>query len=307
MAPQLHPGDRVLIEIPGREIYEGTVQYVSPRSIELYDIFCQKTNTPYHGSMTFYHNEILSCSHIQSVPKPSEPTAVNGTTFDASKKIEMDPDEFHRLRQMTFNYVFVNTFGKSFDEAYEQLSDREAVAVVGLGNTFVRGKGLSLLLIADFKTVYIFDIFCLGKLGHLQDILESTFICKVLHNGSALYDCLYHKYKVEMQNVFDTKIVDNRISSEKNTNQNISECLTKHFNFPPSLLSAAIDDMTDKIWHERPVIKSSNIKAAQLVVYLLPLRDKLMSHIMKNFTDEITAEYVKYKKITDAELLKFKT
>jgi hypothetical protein len=306
MAAKIKRGDRVMLEIRSSEVFEGDVEYFSEKSVELYNIFCQATNTEYEGSMVFYRNEVVAISRISESTESDNSLPEKGGFPEELKKIKMHPDEFARLKQMTFDFVFVDTFGPRFKDAVEVLSNRESVAVVGLGSTFTRGKQLSLLMMADFKQVFIFDMFCLVDLKELKEILQSSFICKVVHDGSALFDCLYHKYKVEMKNVFDTQVVDSmEFEQEENTivKRNLSECLSHHFNFPPSLLSAAMDDMPDKNWLERPIIKSNKIKAAQLITYLLSLRDHLVSKIHQKYTDRIHTEYTKYKHISDHELM----
>ncbi|KAH0810592.1 hypothetical protein GEV33_012202 [Tenebrio molitor] len=199
-------GDRVMLEIRSSEVFEGDVEYFSEKSVELYNIFCQATNTEYEGSMVFYRNEVVAISRISESTESDNSLPEKGGFPEELKKIKMHPDEFARLKQMTFDFVFVDTFGPRFKDAVEVLSNRESVAVVGLGSTFTRGKQLSLLMMADFKQVFIFDMFCLVDLKELKEILQSSFICKVVHDGSALFDCLYHKYKVEMKNVFDTQV-----------------------------------------------------------------------------------------------------
>ncbi|XP_044253920.1 piRNA biogenesis protein EXD1-like isoform X2 [Tribolium madens] len=262
--------------------------------------------------MTFYRNEVVKIVLISDTESASTSDNMPAATEDSlvtSKKINMHPDEYARLRQVTFDFVFIDTFGTHFDNAVEVLNNRESVAVAGLGNNYVRSKPLSVLVMSDFKQVFIFDLLCLGKLSGLGEVLESDFICKVVHDGGALFDCLYHKYGVEMKNVFDTQVVDTMLSKEKDDveiKRNISECLTYHFNFPAALLSAVLDTINDKSWCKRPLLKSDKIKSAQLVVYLLSLRDQLMKQILKKYTGAITKEYSKYKQMSDIEVLKFR-
>ncbi|RZC34809.1 exonuclease 3'-5' domain-containing protein 1, partial [Asbolus verrucosus] len=302
MAINVKPGDRVIIEIRSLEVFEGNAEYVSPESIELRNIYCQTTDTQYEGNMSFYRDEVVSIAHIVDCLTNEASSCENEESFDVSKKIKLSSGEFMRLKEMTLQYIFIDVFDRKFKDAVEVLSNRESIGVVGLGNTFRRGKPLSLLVMSDFKQVYIFDLFCLVDLRNLKDILESEYIIKVVHEGTALFDCLYHKYGVEMKNIFDTQVVDTiRSKEEENIDikRDISQCLAHHFNFPLALLAAAVDDINDKTWLERPVIKSNKIKAAQLVTYLLTLRDHLMKKILQEYNETTQRQYNKFKTISD--------
>ncbi|EFA02334.1 piRNA biogenesis protein EXD1 [Tribolium castaneum] len=311
MTVQLKPGDRVLLENRSSEVYAGTIEYISAKSVNLHTITCHSTNIEYEGNMTFYRNEVVKIvpiSDTEPASTPDETPEVSEDSLLRSRKINMHPDEFARLRQVTFDFVFIDTFGTQFENAVEVLNNRESVAVAVLGN-YGRNKPMSVLVMADFKQVFIFDMLCLGKLKTLREVLESGYICKVVHDGGALFDCLYHKYGVEMKNIFDTQAVDSMLSKENDDveiKRNISECLTYHFNFPAALLSAVLETMNDKTWFIRPLTKSDKIKSAQLVAYLLSLRDQLMKQILKKYTDVIAKDYGRYKQMSDIEVLKLR-
>lgn len=195
MDSKIWRGDRVIVELQN-ELFTGTVEYASSECIELYDIFCHKLNSTHEANMVFYRPEVLSVRVIsqQDISKP------------AAKVLKMNKEEYNRINEMTYNFEFIDIFNTSFTNAVSTLMNRESVAVVGLGNSFQRGKPLCLLAISDFAQIYIFDLLCLVQLKGLQRILEADFIQKVVHDGVALFDCLYHKYGVEMQNVFDTQV-----------------------------------------------------------------------------------------------------
>lgn len=200
------PGDRVLLQTLDLEEFEGTIEEISAKMVNLYAIHYKNTNTDYPGNMYFFREEVRKLVKFTDNSDSEASPDTSENPLESKTAVKMHLDQYKGLQKMAYDFVFIDTFGAQFDEAVEVLNTREHVGVVGLGSTFSRGNPLSLLVMADSQTVFIFDLVCLVELRQLRNILESKYICKVAHNGIALVDCLYHKYRVDWKNIFDTQV-----------------------------------------------------------------------------------------------------
>ncbi len=69
---------------------------------------------------------------------------------------------------------------------------------------------MSLLAISNKDSVFLFDIIALGEDlvfdpdCNLRLILEDSAILKVMHDCRIISDMFYHKYRLEMNNIYDT-------------------------------------------------------------------------------------------------------
>lgn len=94
----------------------------------------------------------------------------------------------------------------------QQIRDIKAESAVGFsveGAMFGRHSKVSLLSIATPSCAFVFDMCTLGDAAFdngLRDVLETEEIEKVIHNCRLVSDCLYHKYRVTICNVFDTQV-----------------------------------------------------------------------------------------------------
>lgn len=94
----------------------------------------------------------------------------------------------------------------------QQVRDIKAEPAIGFsveGAMFGRHSKVSLLSIATPSRAFVFDMCTLGNAAFdngLRDILETEEIEKVTHNCRLVSDCLHHKHRVTICNVFDTQV-----------------------------------------------------------------------------------------------------
>ncbi|CAH1969958.1 unnamed protein product [Acanthoscelides obtectus] len=118
----------------------------------------------------------------------------------------------------------------------------------------------------------------------IKEILESTYICKVMHKAGPILDKLLRKYNVFVRNVFDTQVVDLIIEKNKTgtcpeKSRNLSECLVHHLNFPDTFLKGAVETPAKK-WLEKPLTLKRRVYAAQLVTYLIILKEEMQKTLL---------------------------
>ncbi|XP_059808883.1 piRNA biogenesis protein EXD1 isoform X3 [Hypanus sabinus] len=181
------------------------------------------------------------------------------------------------------------------DLEYEHLEHDLEIIVI---NQFHQKFGPA---ISTNDRIYLFDIFLLGAAAFkngLKIVLEDINVLKVIHDSRLLSDCLYHQYRVDLTNVFDTQVADVlQFSTETggllpSCVSTLEECLICHLGLPPPKIqflqhSAAVLKVDPKVWSSRPLPPHLMKSAALEVMFLLRLRSTLMDKLMMDFTTQV--------------------
>ncbi|VEN53165.1 unnamed protein product [Callosobruchus maculatus] len=146
---------------------------------------------------------------------------------------------------------------------------------------------IRLLVLSTWQQVFLFDMRNFKNCyfyPEIKDILESAYVCKVMHKAGPMLDKLFRKYKVFVRNVFDTQVVDLIIEKNKKgvcpeKSRNLSECLVHHLNFPQWFLKSALET-SGKKWLEQPLTSKRRNYAAQLVTYLIILKEEMQKTLL---------------------------
>lgn len=93
----------------------------------------------------------------------------------------------------------------------DQLSTHKELAMDVEGVDLCRNGAIALIQMCTFDgQIVIFDIAALGQdafnLGGLKALLESQTVCKVIYDGRADADALYHRHGVQLQYAFDLQV-----------------------------------------------------------------------------------------------------
>ena len=91
----------------------------------------------------------------------------------------------------------------------EDIKAEQKVGVSVEGAAFGRHNAVSLVSLATPRCTFLFDICTLGDAAFdngLREILESQQIEKVMHDCRFVSDCLYHRHRVSICNVYDTQV-----------------------------------------------------------------------------------------------------
>lgn len=289
-------GDHIIIKLKSDDIFEGDISDLAESRIDLINVKQHNNENKLTGVYTFYRNEIDDIKRIK-VKEKEKP--LTGTVEDNFDNLELTDSEYDRIKEMTRAFVYLDKADSRYFEAVDLLSRAETIGVVGLGTEKSRIASIKLLVVSTWDQVFLFD-FVPHKQNYfypeLKDILEAEYCCKVIHEAGPLLDILYRVYKVYVNNTFDTQIVD-LIIKRKETGSvpvylsNVSDLLTDHLKFPSSYLQKALDT-TNKKWAERPLSDRRKTYAAQLVAYLITLKE----HMQKVLFGEI---YEAIEKIHD--------
>lgn len=212
-------GQQLLVTLTNGELYEGQYCSGSKTRIDLFEVREHSSGNKLPGMLCFYKSE------IDAVTEFSESDSSSATPEQVVKQmktkctIAMPREEYENLKKLAANYLYMATMDRRYVEITDCLLNYETVGVVAIGSERGRENSISLLVLSTWDKIYLFDILQFMQLGktefpvELKEILESKDIQKVVHNSRTLVDCLYHRYKVNLTNIFDTQV--NKICTYK--------------------------------------------------------------------------------------------
>lgn len=280
-------GDHLMIELNTQEIFEGDYSDGGKNRIDLVNVRQHNNTNKLEGVYSFYRNEIIEIFKHKSAI--SDKREKNEVIVPVSNNIQIVEEEYNRLKQMCKDAIYLEQTDDRYFKSVEKLNEAETIGVVSLGADESTTDTLRLLVICTWKQIYIFDLMSFRHrkfYPEIKTLLESEYVTKVIHGGSSLINILYNNYNVYVQNIFDTQIVDlilvkSEVGTCPKTTADISQCLVKYLNFPPSLLKDALS-VSKKNWMERPLSEEKRFFASQLVTYLIPLKDYMNKKLLHN-------------------------
>ena len=180
--------------------------------------------------------------------------------------------------------------------AARQLQDQPEIAIDLEGVSLCRSGVLSLIQIADPDSVHIFDITQLGAAafeeGGLRALLEGPNL-KVIFDGRADNDALFHLHKVTMKNMLDLQVFHAFKFSEDSDLfvKGLDRCLSDGAPLPgmnisemktvkekgKRLFAADHGASNYEIWEVRPLHLDLLEYAGNDVKHLLPLKNKWLT------------------------------
>eukprot|EP00438_Fugacium_kawagutii_P019227 Skav230550 [mRNA] locus=scaffold1605:49164:50114:- [translate_table: standard] len=139
--------------------------------------------------------------------------------------------------------------------------------------------------------VILFDIAAMGQdafdIGGLRAVLQSEQICKVLYDGRADADALYHRHRVEIRHAYDLQVQHALRYSRDNDRyvKGLQKCLSDA-GVVPIMEQARLERLKDAgrklfapdhggryaVWMERPLRQALVDYAAADVKYLIPVK-----------------------------------
>jgi hypothetical protein len=190
-------------------------------------------------------------------------------------------NEYDTLLGLAHGAVLINCIDSFFNKAVEAIKNEAMIGIDEKGSNVVGMPYEVILLSISTQTcVYQFDIQTLGVTAFdagLRSVLEGE-IQKVIHNSRLLSACLYQKYLVRVDNVFDTQVGE--LIIEKNSRGkfpkyvcSLPDCVKTFLGIPPAVMEFNKDDMV--WWFKRPLLQSLTSPAARNAIFLLPLQQRI--------------------------------
>ncbi|XP_078262229.1 piRNA biogenesis protein EXD1 [Rhinoraja longicauda] len=274
------------------------------------------------GVKMFFGYEIKNLAILDDLPSASANEQSNdakttledatpGMVFGAKHFPEYDELEYEDLE-----YIVIDQFHEKFGPAIFHIKQQNVIGVAVKGINVCRFGKLCWIQISTKNRIYCFDIFLLGAAtfrNGLKMILEDSNILKVIHDCRLLSDCLYHQYRVDLTNVFDTQVADVlQFSTETggllpSCVSTLEECLVHHLSLPRTKIrslqhSASALKVNPKVWSCRPLPSRLLQSAGLEVMFLLSLRTVLMDKLMMDFTTQVDNYLSMYRNMPNISL-----
>ncbi|XP_048393656.1 piRNA biogenesis protein EXD1 isoform X1 [Stegostoma tigrinum] len=285
--------------------YLGCLRHVdaATKAVVLDQVEDLENNRKLPGIKMFFGYEIRDLEILDALPTRSMNKSANNKDKleDTTAGKDFGEQHFSELEDESLKYAVIDQFHQKFGPAIFHIKKQSAIGVAVEGIDICRFGKLCLMQIATKDQIYLFDILLLGPVAFkngLKMVLEDSNILKVIHDCRLVSDCLYHQYRVDLTNVFDTQVADVlQFSFEAggllpSCVSTLEESLIRHLSLPTTkaqFLQRSAHAIKDnpKVWTYRPLPKGLMQRAGLEVMYLLSLRSVLMDKLMVDFTTQV--------------------
>ncbi|XP_072896482.1 piRNA biogenesis protein EXD1 isoform X3 [Hemitrygon akajei] len=252
--------------------YSGRMQQVDTATnciiLDQVEYLDHKLKLP--GVRIFYGYEIKNVEILDALSTASDIKQTNNN--DEKGKLEDTapgealgekhfPDLEYEHLEHDLEIIVIDQFHQKFGPAIFQIKQQNVIGVAVKGINVCRFGKLFWMQISTNDRIYLFDIFLLGAAAFkngLKIVLEDINVLKVIHDSRLLSDCLYHQYRVDLTNVFDTQVADVlQFSTETggllpSCVSTLEECLVCHLGLPPPKIQF--------LQHSAAVLKTTSLE-----------------------------------------------
>ncbi|XP_069773356.1 piRNA biogenesis protein EXD1 isoform X2 [Narcine bancroftii] len=293
--------------------YSGCLRHVdtATKAVVLDQVEDLENKRKLPGVKIFFGYEIKNLEILEALPTPSVIKLTNDNSDEKGKLEdavagkafgdEHSQGTCNDMECKDLEYIVIDQFHQKFGPAIFHIKQQNVIGVAVKGINVCRFGKLCWMQISTSDRIYLFDIFLLGagafKNG-LKMVLEDLDILKVTHDCRLLSDCLYHQYRVDLTNIFDTQVADILQFSTETGGLlpscvcTLEECLIHYLDLSPTKVqllqhSAAVLKVNPKVWSCRPLPPHLMQSAGLEVKFLLSLRVALMDKLMMDFTTQV--------------------
>ncbi|XP_069773360.1 piRNA biogenesis protein EXD1 isoform X6 [Narcine bancroftii] len=250
------------------------------------------------GVKIFFGYEIKNLEILEALPTPSVIKLTNDNSDEKGKLEdavagkafgdEHSQGTCNDMECKDLEYIVIDQFHQKFGPAIFHIKQQNVIGVAVKGINVCRFGKLCWMQISTSDRIYLFDIFLLGagafKNG-LKMVLEDLDILKVTHDCRLLSDCLYHQYRVDLTNIFDTQVADILQFSTETGGLlpscvcTLEECLIHYLDLSPTKVQL--------LQHSAAVLKASSLELPYELKELTIIQRLRKEEALKNYkTDE---------------------
>lgn len=269
-------GQTILVELEEECLLGELVHIGSDRSfMRLANVRDMVTKRNY-GVQTYYNSEIRNIQvMVATEQKPLDSSSAENVV--KSKQLSLDYlDE--TLAQIT-DHVFIHQADIKYHDSIRFLKKQRHLGIAMECIEHGRhSKSPSLLSIAAFDSIFIFDIKWMEITADMRSLLTDNRYRRVLCNGRVVRDALQYKFGITLGKCFDVMIAHVAISKAEGkavgSAISLQSCVQHYLNLPDKFFDMNID------FSLRPLNDDTKREAAKNVVFLLPLQDLFIHEIM---------------------------
>ncbi|XP_077563192.1 piRNA biogenesis protein EXD1-like [Haemaphysalis longicornis] len=217
------------------------------------------------------------------------------------------PDTLPKLqRPLPSEFEVIDQVNDRFNKAMAAVRNARSISIGFEGPKVSRHRPISVLAVATSTKVFIFDVMNLKEelfnCG-LKEVLESDDIEKVIHDCRHLSDCLYHQYKVDLNNVFDTMVADVVIYAHKKLDagqmsylpqfvRGVQNCLRGFLNLTQEQLKYTRSRQGQQeelvcMWDQRPLSLAQIDSLVKDTVFLAELARTCLRQLLLQFQQSV--------------------
>ncbi|XP_050335611.1 protein Exd1 homolog [Bactrocera neohumeralis] len=312
----LQLGQMLLVQTAS-ELLTGTLKFVDPkrRIIELENPYDQRSNCQYNTPQILAFPQIKklqiiredepssnsnSCSDSTTSPTSSESptsynTALRSPTSSTESKlasseendISLSTSELDLIHEQLNSMVCITQTDQKYHKALADIRVQPVVALIIEPVDYGRAHRTSVMVLATFQTVYIFDIIALGSIfREMKHLLEAERPRKVVHYSHKLVDHLKNRHGVKLGGIFDTFVAVSIIRGIKEP-LTLIEAVEKILNVTQIFFHPEAESTLTNDPYKRPLTLVVRLLLAKKAIMQLKLHEHLLhKHMLKNFYNQ---------------------
>uniref|UniRef100_A0A182QAQ9 3'-5' exonuclease domain-containing protein n=1 Tax=Anopheles farauti TaxID=69004 RepID=A0A182QAQ9_9DIPT len=273
---ELELGQTVLVELEEECLVGELVHIGSDRSFMRLSNVRDMVTKKNYGIQTYYNSEIRN---IQVMVATEQKTLDVSPTVNVVKSKQLTLDYLEETIAQINEYVFIHQTDMKYHDSIRYLKKQRhfgiAMECIEHGR---HSKSPSLLSIATFDSIFIFDIKWMEITADIRSLLTEHRYRRVLYNGRVVRDVLQYKFGVTLGKCFDIMIAHVAISKTEgkvvDPEISLQSCVEQYLNLPDKFFDMNIN------FSLRPLKDETKREAAKNVVFLLPLQDLFIHEIM---------------------------
>ncbi|XP_017476984.1 PREDICTED: protein Exd1 homolog [Rhagoletis zephyria] len=313
----LQLGQMLLVQTAS-ELLTGTLKFVdlNRKIIELENVYDQRSNCRYNSPQILAFPQIKKLQIIRddepsdspnssnTSPTTSEVNQESHTSYNTAPKspisspelkkplrqesdVSLSSNELELIHEQLNAIVCITQTDQRYHKALADIRVQPVVALIMEPVDFGRAHRTSVLTVATFKMVYIFDIIALGSIfREMKQLLESERPRKAVHYSHRLVDHLKNRYGVKLGGVFDTFVAVSLVRGVKQPMtliEAVGQVLNiTHLYFQPDAVEIKTYDP-----YKRPLSAEMCQVLAKKAIFQLKLHEHLLhKHMLKNFYNQ---------------------
>lgn len=312
----LQLGQMLLVQTDS-ELLTGTLNFVDPkrRIIELKNPYDQRWNCQYNSPQILAFPQIKklqiiredgpsSISNSYSDTSTSPTTSENHTTYSTALRspasspeskvvaseesdISLTTTELELINEQLNKVVCITQTDQKYHKALADIRVQPVVALIMEPVDFGRAHRTSVMVLATFQTVYIFDIIALGSIfREMKQLLEAERPRKVVHYSHKLVDHLKNQHGVKLGGIFDTFVAVSIVRGIKEP-MTLIEAVEKMMNVSHIFFDSETDGNLHNDPYKRPLTLVLRLMLAKKAILQLKLHEHLLhKHMLKSFYNQ---------------------
>lgn len=194
-------GQKIIVELNNGDIYRGDYVGGDENRIDVSNITECNSCISIEGILSYYKNEI---SRVRLLKSKKEEREVPLETGNCENVALITSNEYQRLKAMPENNIYVDTISDNYYKAVVHLNSCENIGLFLFENS---SNNISLLTLATWDQVYVFDIKLLQKIPkEIKQILIGSRVKKIVYNFTYTAKCIYSQYSLKLSNIFDIQV-----------------------------------------------------------------------------------------------------